>query len=115
MEIINKKNNEMLANKVIISDRFLSRLMGLMFKKKLQKNSSMLIYPCNSVHTFFMKFPIDIVFLSKEYEVLYVIENMLPGKMSPFIRNAKSVLELPSGVIEETKTKKGDLLNLVNL
>lgn len=114
MEIINKKNNEILAQKVIIADKFLSRLMGLMFKKKLEKNAGMLIYPCNSVHTFFMKFPIDVVFISKEYEVLYVIENMSPGKTSKFIKRAKSVLELPSGVIEKTKTKKGDFLRIIN-
>jgi uncharacterized protein len=60
-----------------------------------------------------MKFPLDIIFISKEYEVFYVIENMLPANTSPFIKNAKRVLELPVGTIERTKTKKGDFLNII--
>ena len=52
-------------------------------------------------------------FNSNEYEVIYVIENMLPRNKSPFIRKAKGVLELPSGTIEKTNTKKGDFLNII--
>lgn len=85
-----------------------------MFKKKLEEETAMLIHPCNMVHTFFMKFPIDILFISKEYEALYAIENMLPQNISPFIRKAISVIELPSGTIEKTNTKKGDCLKIIN-
>ena len=114
MEIINKNNNKLLASKVIMADTFMTRLKGLMFKKNLEKDTAMLIHPCNSVHTFFMKFSLDILFISKEYEVIYVIENMLPGKTSPLIRKAMGVLEFTSGTIEKTNTKKGDFLNVVN-
>lgn len=115
MEIINKNNNKLLASKVIIADTFITRFKGLMLKKNLEEDAAMLIHPCNSVHTFFMKFPLDIIFISKEYEVIYVMENMLPGKTSSFIRKSMGVLELPSGTIEKTNTKKGDFLNITNV
>ena len=112
MKIINENNSEILADEIIVADNFFTRLKGLMFRKSLEEKLAMLIYPCNSVHTFFMKFPLDIVFLSKEYEVLHIIENMMPRKISPYIRKTKSVLELPAGVIKNTKTKKGDFLKI---
>lgn len=115
MEIRNKSNNKILASKVIIADTFINRFKGLMFKERLEEDSAMLIFPCNSVHTFFMKFPLDILFISKEYEVLYVIENMLPENISSIIRKAFWVLELPVGTIEKTNIKKGDYLNMINL
>jgi len=115
MEIINENTNKLLISNVIMADTFITRLKGLMFKKKLEENTAMLIHPCNMIHTFFMKFPLDILFISKEYEVIYVIENMLPGNTSPFIKKAMGVLELPAGTIEKTNTKKGDFLNIISL
>lgn len=114
MEIRNKSNNKIIASEVVMADTFITRLKGLMFKERLEEDSAMLICPCNSVHTFFMKFPLDILFISKEYEVLYVIKNMLPQNISPFIRKSFLVLELPVGTIEKTNTEKGDYLNMIN-
>lgn len=110
MNIINKSNNRVLANKVIVADTFINRLKGLMFEKSLGENTAIIIFPCNAIHTFFMRFSLDVIFISKENEVLYIIENMLPKRISPFIKRAKSVLELPAGTIKKTKTKKNDFL-----
>lgn len=114
MKIINRNSSGILAQKVDIANTFMTRLKGLMFKKNLEENTGMLIYPCNMIHTFFMRFPLDVLFLSKEYKVIHIIENMIPGKTSSFVRKGKYVLELPIGTIKRTNTKKGDHLYKIN-
>ncbi|OOM80581.1 hypothetical protein CLPUN_12470 [Clostridium puniceum] len=114
MEIINKNNNKLLANRVIEAGTFITRLKGLMFEKRLEDNTAMFIYPCNSVHTYFMKFSLDILFVSKEFKVLHLVENMKPGNISCFVRKSMGVLELPAGTIKKTNTKKGDFLHMIN-
>ncbi|MFT8349080.1 DUF192 domain-containing protein [Clostridium saccharoperbutylacetonicum] len=113
MRVLNKNSNMLLADEVIIANTFMTRLKGLMFKRSLVEGNVLMIKPCNSIHTFFMKFPIDIIFLSKGNVVIHVIENMIPGKISPFVKGAISVLELQSGIIRKTETKKGDLLEIL--
>lgn len=112
MEVLNKNTGKLLANKVIIADKFITRLKGLMFKKAIEDDVAMLIYPCNAIHTYFMNFSLDVIFISKEYEVLHIIENMPPGNRSSFIRRSMGVLEVPAGTIRKTNTKKGDFLNI---
>ena len=56
----------------------------------------MLIRPTGSIHTLFMRFPIDVVFLSRDYAVLKVVENVRPWRLAA-ARRAKAVLELPTG------------------
>lgn len=113
MKILNKSNDKFLATEVILADTFISRLKGLMLKKNLEKGMAMLIYPCNMIHTSFMKFPIDVIFLSDEYEVISVIENILPWHISPLVRKSIIVLELPSGAIKNTNTKIGDFIEII--
>ena len=52
-----------------------------------------MIKPCNSVHCFFMKFPIDVIFLDKEDRVMHIAGNMKPGRISPVVKRAKYVVE----------------------
>lgn len=112
MNIINKSNNSVLADNVIVADTFFYRLKGLMFKRTFEDNSAIVLYPCNSIHTFFMKFSLDVIFLSNDYKVIYLMKNIGPRRISPIVKNAKIVLELPSGVINKTGTKLGDFLNI---
>ncbi len=69
------------------------------------------IVPCEGVHTFLMRFPIDVVFLSKQRKVLKVRANMGRRRLAMSLR-AHSVLELPAGRANETGTQKGDQLEL---
>jgi uncharacterized membrane protein (UPF0127 family) len=73
-----------------------SRMKGLLGRKSLAEGEGILILPAPSIHTFFMRFPIDVVFLSKEGEVLKVAENVRPWRARS-CRGAHSVLELSAG------------------
>lgn len=107
IKIVNVNTEHTIANETIIADSFFKRLRGLMFVKSFEEDKALLINPCNMIHTFFMNFPLDILFISKDNEVLEVIENMEKRKISPHIKSAVTVIELPSGTIAKTKTRKG--------
>lgn len=109
-KITNMSNGNIIAEQAAYADTFISRLKGLMFRNNFNKGEALFIIPCNSIHTFWMKFPIDVVFLSKENTVIYIIENFQPNKISSLLRKAHSVIELPAGTIKECNIKKGDRL-----
>jgi uncharacterized membrane protein (UPF0127 family) len=81
-----------------------------MGKKDLAGGCGLLLSPCNSIHMFFMLFPIDAVFLDKNNKIMHIEENLMPWRISRYIPRARSVLELPSGTVSKTETKTGDTL-----
>jgi uncharacterized membrane protein (UPF0127 family) len=88
-----------LATNVEVANNIISRLLGLMFRKKMEEGKAMLISPCNSIHTFFMNFSIDVLFLDDQFKVIKIIRSMRPWRMSwPYWR-ASQVLELPAGTV----------------
>lgn len=92
-----EEDGKVLLGEVRVFDRFGSRFLGLMGRKGLPPGSGVLLRPCSSVHTFFMRFPIDVVFLDKEDRVVRVLPGMKPWRVSPVVRNAVRVLESASG------------------
>ena len=110
MMVENITKKIMLADNCKVADRFISRFIGLMGKQILHKSSGLLIVPCNSVHMFFMKFSLDIIFIDSKNTIIHLIDNLKPWRVSPLIPGSRSVLELPSGTIERTKTSIGDKL-----
>lgn len=72
-----------------------------MREKQLEHDAGMIITPCNQVHTFFMKFAIDIVFCDKKWKIIEIIEEVPKGKITKYVKNAKYVLELPAGRTKE--------------
>ena len=90
------------VNKVVevyVADTFKERLLGYMFQKE-PRYDSLLIQPCNSVHTFFMHFPIDVLFLNKENVIIDRRLGVEPGKMIMPIKEARAVLEGIAGTFE---------------
>jgi uncharacterized membrane protein (UPF0127 family) len=85
---------------------------GLLGRKQFAENNCMHIKPCNSIHTFCMKFPIDVLFLNRDMQVVHLMENVGRGKISPFVRSAYSVIELPAGRIRHAAIGLGDHLVL---
>lgn len=86
-----------LATRVGLADGFFSRLRGLMGRAPLAAGEGLWIRPCQQVHTQFMRGPIDVLFLDAEGRVLQCIPAMKPWRFSPFLREARSVLELAPG------------------
>lgn len=109
-----KNKQIIISEKVKVASSLTSRVLGLMFKKNLSENESLLIEPCNSIHTCFMNFAIDVVFISKDNVVIHVIENMRPWKFSSIYFKSKKVLELKGGTLKN-KILKGDQLEFENV
>ncbi|EQC46829.1 DUF192 domain-containing protein [Bacteriovorax sp. Seq25_V] len=100
---LKKQSGELIAEKIKIADSFFARLIGLMFKGPLVEFDSLLIKKCNSIHTFFMKYPIDVVFMNKNFKVVRVYRNIKPWRMTRIVFGATQVIEFEAGKL------KGDL------
>lgn len=89
---------------------FSQRLIGLMFKKSYP-NKILWIHKCKSVHTCFMKFPIDVVFVNKNLKIIHIQKNIKPWRFSPYLLKASSVLEYEAGVLKN-QISVGDQLHV---
>jgi uncharacterized membrane protein (UPF0127 family) len=98
-----------LADRAEIADTSAKRRTGLLKHTKLEPGEGLWIAPCEGVHTFGMKFTIDVVFLNKKKKILKIRPNMARRRMAISLL-AHSVLELPAGTIDATGTAKGDQL-----
>jgi uncharacterized membrane protein (UPF0127 family) len=107
MELINRDNGQTIASYVHEAYSFFKRLKGLLFTEKLPRGCALHIRPCRSVHTFFMKYTIDVLHLDEQDCIVGVEHKMPPGKFGRMNRKASSVVELPAGTIEQTKTEIG--------
>lgn len=88
-------NNLIVVNNVNMAKSFSSRFIGLLNKKSIN-DEGLLLMNCSSIHCFFMKFTIDVVYLSKEMVVMDK-ETVKPWKIGKIVKNTKHVLELPEG------------------
>lgn len=110
MKAINNSNNVTVAHSVQHATSLWARSRGLLGRKGLELGSALLIEPCSGIHTFGMSFPIDAIFLNKEGAVVHLVQDMKPMRVSRYLFNARSVLELPTGTIQITGTQLGDEL-----
>jgi uncharacterized membrane protein (UPF0127 family) len=101
------------AARVRRADRPWSRAVGLLGRCGLGEGEGLLITPCTSIHTFFMRFPIDVLYVNREYVVVKAVRNLRPFRFSACLRGgAHAVLELPVGAIDASGTQPGDSLSL---
>jgi uncharacterized membrane protein (UPF0127 family) len=105
------RDNILLADRAAVAETSADRRKGLLGRKSLDTGEGLWIVPCESIHTFFMNFPIDVVFLSRNGEVLKIRPNLSQWKIALSLR-AHSVLELPAGILASTGTTVGDHLHL---
>lgn len=97
-----------------MADTSEKRRTGLLKHTSLEPGTGLWIVPCESVHTFFMKFPIDLVYLDKRHKVRKVRSRVPAWRLSACLP-AHSVLELPAGTVEQTMTGPGDQLTIEKL
>jgi uncharacterized membrane protein (UPF0127 family) len=97
------------AREADVADTSAKRRTGLLKHDKLDPGQGLWIVPCESVHTFFMKFAIDLVYLTRDFKVRKVRSTVPPWRVSACLL-ADSVLELPAGTVVETGTRPGDQL-----
>jgi uncharacterized membrane protein (UPF0127 family) len=88
-----------------------TRNKGLLGRQSLERGSAMILAPCSSVHTFFMKFPIDIIFVARDGRVVKICERRRPWRLALGL-GAFAVVELPAGALEASGTRVGDRLEI---
>jgi uncharacterized membrane protein (UPF0127 family) len=113
MRLINQTKKTVLSENVSIASTFWQRIKGLLGKRFLLPGQSIVLDPCNSVHTFFMRFPIDVLFLDKDYKVLKAIPKLEPNRITRIYWYSNRVVELPAGRLNFTSTQAGDQLQLL--
>jgi uncharacterized membrane protein (UPF0127 family) len=95
-----------------IADNVARRVIGLLLERELAQGGGLWIVPCNSIHSMGMRFVFDALFLDKDLRVVHLMQEMKPWRVSKMIFAAKSVLELPPGLIAESGTAVGDQLEM---
>ncbi|HAH07786.1 MAG TPA: DUF192 domain-containing protein [Elusimicrobia bacterium] len=116
MIAFNRTRARELASRTRAADAPLSRAVGLLGRDSMDREEALWIVPCSMVHTFFMRFPIDLLFLDRELKVVKVVEGLKPWRLSPWVLGAHSVLELASGALRDesgaSRAAAGDALEL---
>ncbi len=110
MRIINQTKQAVLAEEAIVADTPLRRAKGLLGKKEFKPGQALLLRPCNSIHTFFMRFPIDVLFVDRNNKIVQVIPHLGPFRLTPVYFHACFAVELPAGTITAALISKGDIL-----
>src|ERR1035441_10548721 len=113
-KVTNSTRGTMLATRLEVAETAQQRSKGLLGRVGLAPGEGLWIVPCESVHTFFMRFPIDLVYLDRKNKIKKVRSEVGAWRMSACL-SAHSVLELPAGTIRETQTQSGDTLEFTSV
>jgi uncharacterized membrane protein (UPF0127 family) len=105
--VVTRGGGSVVCERCVVADRMLPRMKGLLGKRELSADEGILIKPAPSIHTFFMRFSIDVVFLARDGNVLKVSPNVGPWRMRS-CRRAVAVLELAAGEAELRGITVGD-------
>jgi uncharacterized membrane protein (UPF0127 family) len=111
MRVSNLSQGTDLASAVEIAAGPVARALGLMGRRGWQGADGLLLQSCNSIHTFFMRMPIDVLFLDRDDRVLRAA-TVLPWRIGPIAWRARRALELPEGTIARSRTRPGDQLRV---
>ena len=106
--LTDKSNNNLIRN-VSRTTNFLERMCGLLFSPPLNINEGLLIAPCSSIHTFGMRYAIDLVFLDKNWTIVKTVKSLKPWRMAAS-KTANMVLELAANSLEQLPLKTGQQL-----
>ncbi|HEY5996442.1 MAG TPA: DUF192 domain-containing protein [Candidatus Deferrimicrobiaceae bacterium] len=110
MIVRNATRDKSLGEEIGEASNFLGRLKGLLGVEELVPGAGIWIHPCNSIHSFGMRFEFDALFLDAEGQVVGAYSRYQRNRISRIHRNARGVLELPAGIIEATGTEVGDAI-----
>jgi len=100
MKIIVKETGKVIALDVFVAKTIKERMLGLMFSKVIPNGDALWIKPCNSIHTFFMKYAIDVLFLDRNFKVVKKYERLTPWRITPIHFKSASVIEMKGGSLK---------------
>lgn len=108
------ENQKVLIADLKVASNAFSRMKGLLGTHSLTNEQALWIDRGNSIHTFFMKFPIDCVFLDKQMRVKRIHEDVRPSRLVLPVFGARSVIEMNAGLARKLGLKVGDQVNVVD-
>ena len=109
--IRNLTRETIIAERAEVASSGPKRSKGLLGRKALDPGGGMWIIPCESVHTFFMQFALDLIYLDRKHRIKKLRSNVGPWRVSACL-TAHSIIELPCGTIKDSESRVGDLLQL---
>ena len=110
----NARTGAWLAGDLRTARSFWTRGVGLLGRAALPPGEGLYIDSCNSIHSLFMRFPFDAVFVDREWRVVHLIRAMPAFRISRIVWRAHGVVELPAGTVARTGTQVGDALEVVD-
>ena len=108
--ITNVTRHTMVANRGVVAERLVTRLLGLLTRSSFDPGEALVFPRCNSIHTCFMRFPIDVIFLQQGC-VVKAVQALKPFRLA-WAAGADTVIELPAGTAAKTDTEVGTMLQL---
>jgi len=111
IKVLNVTRQTQLADRAQLAGNGANRRKGLLGRDHLTCGEGLWIVPCEAVHTFWMRFSIDLVYLDRKQRIVKTRSHVRPWRLSACLR-AHSVIELPAGTIRDTQTMRGDTLAL---
>ncbi|MCP3685705.1 MAG: DUF192 domain-containing protein [bacterium] len=112
MNVTNLTKNTLIADKAILANSFSSRMIGLLNRKSINAGEALIITNCQSIHMFFMKFSIDVIFISADRRIVGLSENIQPFHLSPHFWKSKCAIELPAGTVKSSQSSIGDTIQI---
>jgi uncharacterized membrane protein (UPF0127 family) len=106
---LKRENGDVVCDRCVVAASPVSRLRGLLGRSELRSGEGLLLRPASAIHTFFMRFPIDAVFLDRDWRIVGIADDVRPWRTAGR-RGAKAVLELPAGESARRGLRPGDLL-----
>lgn len=110
VRLLNRTRGTVIAARAEVANTWFSRLRGLIGRPRLEQGEGLIIVPCNSVHTFFMGFPIELLFVGEGERILRATSAIGPWRIGPIVPAARYVVELPAGALAASGTVAGDVL-----
>ena len=111
--VASERTRRTIVERSIIADSYWSRFRGLMGQRTLGVDEGLLIEPCSSIHTMFMRFAIDVIFLDGERRVVKIAT--VPPFRAALGRGSRTVLEVPAGTAARSGVEVGDVLSLTEI
>ena len=113
MKIINQTQKTFLGDQIEEAQTFSKRLFGLILSPNLKKGQGLFFPKCRSIHTWGMKYPIDVLMVDRNLKVLATFQSVKPFQVLRPRLKVRSTLELPQGTIRQSKTHTGDQLEIL--
>lgn len=110
VRVVNQSKGTVIAERATVARGAWDRGRGLMFRKSLNPGTGLVIDPCSSIHSMWMRFPIDVLYVDRDGAVVRVDAAMRPWRIGPLFAGGRAVVELPEGAAARSRTERGDRL-----